>query len=343
MYGQNLGELPTGRPLVIAHRGSSGELPEHTVEGYQRAVDQGADVIECDLAVTKDRELVCSHEPMLNGSTDVATKFPDRRKTYSLETRNITDYFTIDFTLAELKTLNKVQSREYRDQSYNGMFKMATFEEYIAVAQAANRTVGIYPETKVPHLFNQYLSQFNTTVEDMLITKLEQHGYNSAKSPCFVQSFDVASLHYLANRTKVRLVYLMETEVTDELLNSMTSYIVGIGPWKQAIVEVDQTTNKIVRTTNFMEKVKRHGYMVHAYTFRNEDQFLAFDYAADPYREYKKFLDLGVDGLFTDFPSTMVDYLAIRKCQENSSNLPKPSTGLIAMSFMALLPCVIRY
>lgn len=156
----------------------------------------------------------------------------------------------------------QVQGREYRDQSYNGMFKIATFDEYIAVAQAADRTVGIYPETKVPHILNAYLAQFNTTFENLLIRKLEQHGYNSARSPCFVQSFNLESLQYLAERTKVRLVYLMETEVTDELLSSMTSYIAGIGTWKQAIVEVDHTANRIIRTTDFMERVKKHGYVV---------------------------------------------------------------------------------
>ena len=138
-------------PLVIGHRGASGFLPEHTLESYKLAVDQGADFIEPDLVMTKDGVLIARHEPMLDSTTDVATKFPASRKsTRMLDGESTTAYFANDFTLAEIKTLGAVQARAGRPAQYNSLYKVPTLDEVIALAKTegtrVGRSVGIYPE-----------------------------------------------------------------------------------------------------------------------------------------------------------------------------------------------------
>ncbi|CAK8686229.1 unnamed protein product [Clavelina lepadiformis] len=326
---RSLDGLPADRPLNIAHRGSSGMLPEHTVEAYQLAVQQGADVIECDLAVTKDLLLVCTHDSWLNDTTDVAShlEFRDRVQTYRVDGRRITDYFTIDFTLDELKTLRKKQDRSYRDQTYNGEFPMASFDEYVAVAKNVTngRTIGIYPETKNPDFFNSILAAHNTTMEEILLESLQRHGYTEATSPCFVQSFDEDSLRFMSGRTELPLIYLTPVGLTNTKLAEISTFCSGLGTSKDTIVQVNPNTMKIIQTSDFIDRAHSYQLEVHAYTFRNEDQFLARDYGSDPYREYEMFVEIGVDGLFTDFPwslSRHMEYRALRGSAISSHRLP---------------------
>ncbi len=138
-------------PLVIGHRGASGFVPEHTLEGYKLAIEQGADYIEPDLVMTQDGVLIARHEPMLDSTTDVALKFDASRKTTRLvDGVSTTAYFANDFTLAEIKTLGAVQARAGRPTQYDGLYKIPTLDEVIALAQAEGsrfgRTIGIYPE-----------------------------------------------------------------------------------------------------------------------------------------------------------------------------------------------------
>jgi glycerophosphoryl diester phosphodiesterase len=110
------------RPLVIAHRGASGYLPEHTLEAYKLAIEMGADFIEPDLVSTKDGVLIARHEPMLSGTTDVADRpdFASRKTTRKVDGVEVTDWFAGDFTLAEIKQLRAKQAMADRDQSKNG-------------------------------------------------------------------------------------------------------------------------------------------------------------------------------------------------------------------------------
>src|SRR6218665_2644195 len=148
-------DVPTKRPLIVAHRGSNGSLPENTVRAYQLAVDHGADVIECDATITKDHVLICMHECWMNQTTNVAQVYNSSRKnTYFRRT----DYLTVDFTLAELSLVRKVQRSNILHRNYNGQFGIATLEEFIAVAQGAGRPVGIYIETKDPIFINSILA-----------------------------------------------------------------------------------------------------------------------------------------------------------------------------------------
>jgi glycerophosphoryl diester phosphodiesterase len=145
--------LTGSAPIVIGHRGASGYLPEHTLQSYQKAIELGANYIEPDLVLTKDGVLIARHEPMLGGTTDVASKFgADRKSTRMLDGVAVTDYFASDFTLAEIKTLRAIQPRASRDQSFNGQFEIPTLAEIIDLAKTQSaltgRQVGIYPEVK---------------------------------------------------------------------------------------------------------------------------------------------------------------------------------------------------
>lgn len=162
-------------PLVIGHRGASGFLPEHTLESYKLAIEQGANFIEPDLVMTKDGVLIARHEPILDGTTDVATKFPASRKTTrNLDGVSTTAYFANDFTLAEIKTLGAVQSSATRPQQFNGLYKVPTLDEVIALAKSEGtrlgRTVGIYPEIK-HSTFSAGIFGANV-FEDALLAKL---------------------------------------------------------------------------------------------------------------------------------------------------------------------------
>ena len=148
---------PPRTPIVIAHRGASGHRPEHTLEGYRLAVEMGADFIEPDLVPTKDGVLIARHENEIAATTDVAERFPDRKRTKTIDGQSITGWFSEDFTLAEIQTLRARERLPFRSHAYDGKFQIATFDEVIELAQrlgtARGRPVGVYPETKHPTYF----------------------------------------------------------------------------------------------------------------------------------------------------------------------------------------------
>jgi glycerophosphoryl diester phosphodiesterase len=284
-YGTLNGEAP----LVIGHRGASGELPEHTLEAYQRAIDQGADFIEPDLVLTQDGVMIARHEPMLDSTTDVADKFPSSRmSTRLVDGVSTTAYFASDFTLAEIRTLRARQSRASRDQSYNGQYTIPTLAEMITLAKTAgakaNRTVGIYPEIK-HSTFHAGLFGANV-FEDRLLEMLHLAYGNTKDAPVFIQSFEVANLQYLNTKTDIRLVQLIDADdvnadgsmslvapyrqpydfvvggdprlfsdlLTEAGLDFVKTYADAVGPWKPYLVRtVDdgvERTGDATRTIN---------------------------------------------------------------------------------------------
>ncbi len=186
-------------PLVLAHRGASGELPEHTLEAYQRAIAQGADFIEPDLVITKDGVLIARHEPLLDDTTNVAEVFgPERKSTKILDGEETTGYFAEDFTLAEIKQLRAVQPRDYRNGEFDGQFEIPTFREIlqllIQVEEETGKRIGIYPETKHPTFFDeQGLSLEEPLVSDLVIANLAKPGFITSDR-IFIQSFELANL-----------------------------------------------------------------------------------------------------------------------------------------------------
>jgi len=274
------GTLPTldGKPpLVVAHRGASGELPEETLEAYARAIELGADVIEMDLLSTRDGVLVTRHDPNLATSTDVAShpEFAARKKTKQVDGETQTGWFVDEFTLAELKTLGATSTDAERPQQFNGRFKVPTFQEVVDLAKAKSRetgrTIAIYPETKNP----TYFRDLGLPMEDKLIAILEAAGWNGRNAPVFVQSFEPGSLKYMkAKGLKTPLVQLIDGDgvdlktgaityavpvdrpyewtkagdrrnfdvmVTPAGLAEIKTYADGIGPWKRYIVSIKGT------------------------------------------------------------------------------------------------------
>jgi glycerophosphoryl diester phosphodiesterase len=202
------------KPLILAHRGSPGTLPEHTLEGYKLAIEQGADFIEPDLVLTKDGVLVARHEPWIEATTDVAAKFPATRKvTKIVDGRAVTDFFASDFTLAEIKTLRATQSTATRNQSFNGQYSVPTLDEIIALAKSEStrlgRTIGVYPEIKHSIFHSTGVGFGINTFEDKLLATLHAAYGNSKAAPVFIQSFEVANLQYLRTKTNLKLAQLV--------------------------------------------------------------------------------------------------------------------------------------
>ncbi|BAY23498.1 glycerophosphoryl diester phosphodiesterase [Calothrix sp. NIES-2100] len=207
-------------PKVLGHRGASGFRPEHTLESYKLAIEQGADFIEPDLVVTKDGVLIARHEPALailnadgtvntgNTTTNVAeiAKFSDRKKTVNLDGNQVTGWFAEDFTLAEIKELRAIERLSFRDQSYNGQFEIPTLKEIIDLVKdveaKTGKKIGIYPETKHPTYSASEATyvgtdtKINRNLGQILIDTLKAENFTDP-SRIFIQSFEVGNLKEL--------------------------------------------------------------------------------------------------------------------------------------------------
>ncbi|WP_205695580.1 ExeM/NucH family extracellular endonuclease [Conexibacter sp. SYSU D00693] len=320
------------RPLVIGHRGASGYRPEHTLAAYRLAAEQGADVIEPDLVITKDGVLVARHENEIGGTTDVAShpEFASRRTTKTIDGTAITGWFTEDFTLRELKTLRaKERIPELRPQNtrYDGLFEVPTLQEVLdlraRLSRELGREVGVYPETKHP----TYFRSIGKPLEHPLVRTLERNGLDREDAPVFVQSFETGNLRDLDRELEVPLVQLLsgpattpvgDTRTYGELatpagLRSIARYADGVGPSKDYVVP--RNANGSSGTpTSFVRDAHAAGLLVHPYTFRRENTFLPLELrsSSDPAgigdleAEVRMVLDLGVDGVFSDDPDIAV-------------------------------------
>jgi len=294
---------PQATLIIIGHRGASGHRPEHTIESYRLAVEMGADFIEPDLVSTKDGVLIARHENEIGATTDVAERFPDRKRTRTIDGQSITGWFSEDFTLAEIRTLRARERLPFRSHAYDGQFHVVTFDEVIELAQKLRTTrgapVGIYPETKHP----TYFRGIGLPLEEKLLASLEKHGWNDRKAPVFIQSFEDGNLRALRKKTTVRLVQLLNQTVTvDEArLKAIAAYADAIGPEKRLLVPV-APDGSLKSPTDLVERAHRLGLLVHVWTVRPESQFLPKGYGGDVQAEFLQLRQLGVDGVFTDFP-----------------------------------------
>jgi glycerophosphoryl diester phosphodiesterase len=196
-------------PFVIAHRGASAYRPEHTLEGYALAIEQGADAIEPDLVVTRDGVLICRHENEIGGTTDVAAhpEFADRRTRKRIDGKDVEGWFAEDFTLAEIRTLRaRERLPELRPDSarHDGRHRIPTFAEAIALAANAPRPVAIYPETKHPTYFEHEGRHLDGTpiarsLSKLLVDELVRSGFTDA-TRIYIQSFEIANLIELRER-----------------------------------------------------------------------------------------------------------------------------------------------
>jgi glycerophosphoryl diester phosphodiesterase len=323
--------------LVIGHRGASGYRPEHTLASYELAARQGADYIEPDLVITKDGVLVARHEPEISTTTDVADhpEFASRRTTKLVDGVATTGWFTEDFTLAELKTLRakeRIPDLRPQNTAYDGQFEIPTFQEVLdlrkRLSRQLHREIGVYPETKHP----TYFRQLGLPLEPRLVWALTRNGLNRRGAPVYVQSFEVGNLRAMQWFLRVPLVQLFGAKTarpydfvlsgdprtyaelaTPAGLRWVSRYADGAGPSKDYIVPRDAAGASLPPTT-FVDDAHRAGLKVHPYTFRAENFFLPLELRSpgspaeygDFAAEVRQFLDLGVDGLFTDNPDKAV-------------------------------------
>lgn len=306
--------LTLAKPTVVAHRGASGYLPEHTLQAAILAYGQGADYIEQDLVLSKDKVPVVLHDIHLETVTDVEQKFPDRK-------RQDGRYYAIDFTLAELKTL-RVHERQNKEgkqvfpQRFNGQsdFSIATFEEHIELINQLNRQfgkqVGIYPEIKSPAWHIQQGADITMIVLDIL----RKHQLDDHSKPVIVQCFDFNQVKRLRSEldAKVKLVQLLAENDWQESdndydylksekgLKEIAKYADGIGPWIPQLINL-----KTLEVQPLLKHAKQQKLLIHPYTFRKDQlpEGISSDQALDLF--FKK---LQVDGVFTDFTDTVVNY-----------------------------------
>jgi glycerophosphoryl diester phosphodiesterase len=305
---------PPVRPLIIAHRGASGHRPEHTLEAYRLGVEMGADFIEPDLVSTKDGVLIARHENEIGGTTDVADRFADRKRTSTIDGQEVTGWFTEDFTLAEIKTLRARERLAFRSHAYDGQFQIATFDEVIELAQQlgkkVGRPVGVYPETKHP----TYFRSIHLPLEEKLLASLQKHGWNSREAPVFIQSFEQDNLRAMRKQTKVRLIQLVSAAamVEGDGLRDIAAYADGIGPEKRLVVPVN-ADGSLGTPTDLVTRAHAAGLLVHIWTIRVDKEFLPAGYHGKPEAEFEQFRQLGVDGVFTDFPDVAARTYASRQ------------------------------
>lgn len=345
-------------PLVIGHRGASGTFPEHTLEAYKAAIDQGADFVEPDLVLTKDGVMIARHEPILDGTTDVATKFADRKTTKNLDGEPKTAYFASDFTLAEIKTLRAIQPVGVRSKVYDGLFSIPTLDEVIALTKTegakVGRTVGIYPEIKHSTFHATDVGFGKNVFEDKLVSTLHAAYGNVATAPVFIQSFEVANLQYLNTKTSIKLVQLVDAYdvlddgsiqvdtatynpwrqpydfvvskdartfkdlVTASGLDFIKTYADAVGPWKPYLVKtvndkVDRSGDgkitdidrRVDGSTGVIEMAHQKGLLVHTWTFRGDSGGYDLGFK-DVKTEIQYYMNLGIDGVFSDFPAAGV-------------------------------------
>ncbi|HSX61102.1 MAG TPA: glycerophosphodiester phosphodiesterase family protein [Tahibacter sp.] len=195
--------MTTERPFVIAHRGASAYRPEHTLEGYALAIEQGADAIEPDLVVTRDGVLICRHENEIGGTTDVAQhpEFAGRRTRKRIDAEDVEGWFAEDFTLTEIRTLRareRLPALRPDSASHDGRYGIPTFAEVIELAAKAPRPVAIYPETKHPTYFEHEGRHLDGTpiaqsLSALLVAELVRSGFTDP-ARVYIQSFELANL-----------------------------------------------------------------------------------------------------------------------------------------------------
>ncbi|WP_052736181.1 glycerophosphodiester phosphodiesterase family protein [Aquincola tertiaricarbonis] len=317
-------------PIVIAHRGASGYLPEHTLAAYELAIKMGADYIEPDLQLTKDGQLVALHDDTLHRTTNVASWFVPRNGGYKVS----------DFTLAEIKTLTVVPPAGGTAKSVypgftpaNPRYDVPTFQEVISFAKQQSalvgRTVGIYPEAK----------QADPVMEDQILSTLTANGYGRAADKVYIQSFSDGTLRSIeakqqAQGQDMKLVLLGAALTGGDGVARVGVFGAGGSVQMLSLAEVASFADGIGMVINyaaaplskaFIDQAHAAGLEVHGWTFGQPDKALA---AA----EYQRYLEMGMDGVFSNYPD-----LAVAGVQAYVASVPEPQTyALMALGLAGL-------
>ncbi|GJM13945.1 MAG: glycerophosphoryl diester phosphodiesterase [Pseudohongiella sp.] len=310
--------------VVIAHRGASGYLPEHTLQAKAMAFAMGADYIEQDVVMTRDDQLIVLHDITLDRTTDVAERYPDR-------VRDDGRFYAIDFTLAEIRTLRASEGFEIEDgekqQGYANRFPMGessfsvpTLAEEVELIQGMNKStgknVGIYPEVKGPEFHREEGKDISTAVVRML----KAYGYTSKQDKVFLQTFSFEELKIIhdeilpAEGVDLNLVQLIGGASAypwmfeADGMERLSAYADGVGPEKGLVVARASTMTDI-QVTDLVARAHAAGMQVHPYTYRlDPGQVPAYASSFEELLEIHYFR-ADVDGVFTDFPDRAVDFL----------------------------------
>lgn len=326
-------------PTIIAHRGASGYVPEHTLGSYALAITMGADYVEPDLVMTKDGKLIARHDSELSQTTDVAhlTEFANRKRTQTIDGVDVTGWFTEDFTLAEIKALRAIEripNNRPGNARMNGAFTIPTFQEIIDLVKglqnSQHRQIGIYPEIK----HSTHFKRLGLPMEQLVVDTFHRNGYNEPEAPVYIQSFEVNNLKELKNLTALRLLQLYESDKLkqpyDQVvlgtgltygdmatlggLKEVAKYAAAAGPDKGYIIPRD-AENRLSTPTSFVADAHMVGLKVHPYTFRAENVFLPAEFRSDDKSEsaigdlsdeLRAYIATGIDGLFSDQPDVAV-------------------------------------
>lgn len=343
---ESLASVVTSKPLVIAHRGASGYLPEHTLESKTAAYFMQADYIEQDVILTKDNHPIVLHDLYLDEVSDVATKYPGKIRPDSR-------FYAIDFTLEEIKTL-KVFERfrrqdpivAYYPQRFplgKSNFQISTLKEEIEMLQGLEETfkriyaldssigpnyfnshnIGLYVEIKNPEF---HIAEGKANFSEIVLDLLGKYGYTNKQSKVYLQCFDPKELKRIREELKcnLNLVQLLSADQTSDGiewttrkgLEEIKKFADGIGPEKSQLINYDEKTNKWTRS-DLYQNAKELGLFIHAYTFRIDD---LPKFASNWNQLMNIFLkELKIDGLFTDFPDLAFKYLN----SQNTFYVPK--------------------
>jgi glycerophosphoryl diester phosphodiesterase len=299
-------------PLVVAHRGASGYLPEHTLAGYELAIKMGADYIEPDLQLTKDGYLVAMHDTTLNRTTNVDAVLGKRNNGYKVA----------DYTLAEIKQLT-VKPTGTGQNSYPGFtpvsadpLRVPTFDEVLTLAQSQSaltgRTVGIYPEAKIA----------DPLMEDKILSTLAKFGYGKSSDKVFIQSFSLDTLKSIRAKQDALGMSIQEVFLGNSAAGSfadIAQYVNGIGP------SISSGGANAVSEA-YIQAAHAAGLLVHGYTFSQANPDLA---AA----QYDKYFGWGMDGVFSNYS----DLAVTARNALVAAAVPEPSSYALMLGGMALV------
>lgn len=288
----------SAQSIVIAHRGASGYLPEHTLPAYAMAYAMGADYIEPDLVLTKDKEFICLHDIHLESTTNVEQVFPDRK-------RDDGKWYAADFTLAEIKTLEAQERLKGRFPQEHSPLQVATFQEMIDLIRGLNtstgRSVGIYPELKEP----SWHEKEGLPMEEAFLEVMTRNGYEGPGAGVYVQCFEDAPLRKFrdlgSTLPQIMLIGSASSPfITSDGLDEVMTFANGIGPAKQLIE----------KKIGLVNEAHKRNLKVHIWTIRKDE--LPAKYT-DIREELRYYFDVcNVDGVFTDFPDVVASYLQNR-------------------------------
>jgi len=305
-------EKPTPKPMeskiVVAHRGASGYLPEHTMEAKAMAYAMQPDYIEQDLVLSKDSVPVVIHDIHLDEVTNVAEKFPDRK-------REDGRYYVIDFTFEEIQQLQVYErfNHENGKQFYpnrfpkgKGNFRLHSLQQEIELIQGLNSStgnnIGIYPEIKNPEFHHKE----GKDIAKITLSILAAYGYTKKSDKCIFQCFNAKELERIRKELKSELFLIQLIEFPEETkqLAHFATYADGIGPWYKQIV--DKKVDGKWQFTSLVNDAHDLGLKVHTYTLR-ADQLGEFSSFEENIRTL--LFEAKVDGCFSDFPDQVVGFL----------------------------------